>query len=78
MSMRAHIGLIVLAALVGVVAVLTVLWGALQTTDFALRRAQGAGSQLTALHDLDGAAGRYGRQVVELVHQPREQKAPAA
>jgi signal transduction histidine kinase len=63
--MRAHIGLIVLAALVGVVAVLTVLWGALQTTDFALRRAQGAGSQLTALHDLDGAAGRYGRQVVD-------------
>ena len=37
----------------------------MRTSDFALLRAEGAGSQLAALHELDGAAGRYGRQVVD-------------
>lgn len=64
MSVRAPIVLIVLAALVGLAASLALTLGALRATDFALLRVNGANSQLEALHDLDGAAGRYGRQVV--------------
>ncbi len=65
MSIRAHIVLIVLAAALGVAGFMALLAAAVQTTDFALRRADGANSQLEALHNLDGAAGRYGRQVVD-------------
>lgn len=64
MSVRAHIALIVIAVCLGAVAFLGLLAGAMRTADFALLRAQGAGSQLAALQELDGAAGRYGRQVV--------------
>ena len=38
---------------------------AMRTADFALLRAEGAGAQLEALYRLDGATGRYGRQVVD-------------
>ena len=65
MSVRAHIVLIVIAVCVGTVAFLGLLSAAMRTADFALLRAEGAGSQLGALHELDGAAGRYGRQVVD-------------
>lgn len=65
MSVRAHIALIVIAVCLGVVAFLGFLNSAMRTADFAMLRAEGAGSQLAALHDLDGAAGRYGRQVVD-------------
>src|SRR5690606_11048903 len=37
---------------------------ALWTADAVVKRVQGANGQLEALHDLDGAAGRYGRQVM--------------
>lgn len=63
MSVRVHLVLIVAAAAVAAAAFAGLLAAGLQATDFALRRADGAGSQLEALHDLDGAAGRYGRQV---------------
>lgn len=36
----------------------------LWTADATVKRIQGANGQLEALHDLDGAAGRYGRQVM--------------
>ena len=65
MSVRAHIFLIVIAVCVGTVAFLGLLSAAMRTADFALLRAEGAGSHLGALHELDGAAGRYGRQVVD-------------
>lgn len=63
MRIRAPIVLILLAAGLGLAATLALLWGALRETEFALQRVDGANSQLEALHDLDGAAGRYGRQV---------------
>lgn len=63
MSIRTPIVLILLAAVLGFAACLAVVWGAFRATDFALLRVNGANSQLEALHDLDGAAGRYGRQV---------------
>ena len=65
MSVRAYIVLIVIAVSAGVVVFLGLLASAMRTSDFALLRAEGAGSQLAALHELDGAAGRYGRQVVD-------------
>ena len=65
MSMRAHIVLIVIAVCLGTVAFLALLVSAMRTAEFALLRAEGGGSQLAALHELDGATGRYGRQVVD-------------
>lgn len=65
MSVRAHIALIVIAVCLGVAAFIGLLNAGMRATDFALLRAQGAGSQLESLHALDGAAGRYGRQVVD-------------
>jgi signal transduction histidine kinase len=65
MSIGRTFAIIIAAAIgltIGLGAVSTyVLWSA----DAVVRRIQGANSQLEALHDLDGATGRYGRQVVD-------------
>ena len=65
MSIRVPVVLIVIAVLAGMVVMLGLLDAAMRAADFAQLRAAGAGSQLEALHDLDGAAGRYGRQVAD-------------
>lgn len=65
MRVRAHLLLIVAAALLGAGAFFVLLAAGLQASDHALKRAQGAGAQLEALLELDGAAGRYGRQAVD-------------
>lgn len=67
MTVRAHLGLIIATVLVGAIAFGTLLAMAWQATSSSLAREAGAGTQLEAFNDLNGAAGRYGRQVVNQI-----------
>ncbi len=63
MSVRRALALLVAAALVLALGLGVTTGVALWTADATVKRVHGANGQLEALHDLDGAAGRYGRQV---------------
>jgi signal transduction histidine kinase len=62
-SVGRSFALIVAAALVVALALGVAGGVALWTADATVKRVQGANGQLEVLHDLDGATGRYGRQV---------------
>src|SRR5690606_20283794 len=63
MRLGRPLGLLMAAALLLALGLGTVAGVALWSADATVKRIHGANGQLEALHDLDGAAGRYGRQV---------------
>ena len=65
MSFRRAILLMILASAMLAAGLAAVAGTALWTADALVNRVQGANGRLETLHDLDGATGRYGRQVVD-------------
>lgn len=64
MSVRRALAVILAAAIFLAVGLGAIAGFALSTADASIKRVQGANGQLEVLHDLDGATGRYGRQVM--------------
>ena len=65
MSFRRAILLMILASAMLAAGLAAVAGTALWTADALVNRVQGANGRRETLHDLDGATGRYGRQVVD-------------
>lgn len=64
MSLRRILAVIVVCSALLAVGLGTATGISLWAADTVIKRIQGANGQLEALHDLDGAVGRYGRQVM--------------
>lgn len=64
MSLRRILAIVVACTLLLAISLGAAMGVSLWTADAIVKRIQGSNGQLEALHDLDGAAGRYGRQVM--------------